>query len=254
MRIDNRVLLRTEISGSKFGQSHRFLEVGWFCVDSEEIVSNKEKFEVFCKSGCGNYGNNGGCPPYAPDFARIQKVYRNGVVIWVRCATEEFPDGLLDKADKNFYFVAQYAQAVLPPVIGHIRKLSKGLWKPDLILGESACKKCNPCVFNEKKLELADRTPIEIKRKTLKCRHPKERLYSLESTGIDVDLIMRLGAFPIHWYPTGVPVRETPYTVKAILLLYRGGTPEIDFTQGICDMLNKRTGWNAIKFGENFDN
>jgi predicted metal-binding protein len=156
------VLLVTEITGSKSGQTHRFLEVGWFITSIDEIQHNKARFETFCNRGCSNFGNNGGCPPYAPNFERLKKIYRNAVVFWVRMPIWEFPVDLLDKADKNFYFCAQYAQAVLPPVIGHVRKEGKKIWNPDFVLGESACKKCNPCAFNDKKSgENEKLTPVD---------------------------------------------------------------------------------------------
>lgn len=250
LRTDNRVLLVTEIKGSKSGQTHRFLEVGWFKTNTEEISHGKEKFEKFCESGCSNFGNNGGCPPYAPNFARLQKIYRNALVLWVRMPIWECPEDLLDKADKNFYFVAQYAQAVLPPVIGRVRQGGKELWDPDFILGESACKKCKPCAFNDKTKEESERMSPEEKVKKIKCNNPKDRMYSLESTGVDVDMLMRVGSFPIYWFPTGEPIRNTPYTIKSIAFLYKGDFPDHDFTQGICDILNGRDGWSARRFDD----
>jgi hypothetical protein len=75
-------------------------------------------------------------------------------------------------------------------------------------------------------------------------------MYSLESTGVDVDLLMRIGGFPIYWFPTGEPVRNTPYTIKSIGFLYKRDVPDTDFSQGLSDILNIRNGWKARKFEE----
>lgn len=240
----NRLLLSTVIEGSKSGQTHRHTEIGWFQIPVSEVPSDKEGFEVFCKRGCNNYNHNGGCPPFAPSFDRLRKIYANMVVFYVRFGVAEFPVTLIEK--NQAFFCAQYAQAVLPPVIGYIRKEGKKLWNPDMVLGESACKTCKECAFSQKAREYYAKELSENYRPT--CKNPKERMYSLESSGVDVDLLMRWGAFPLYWFESGHSVLETPYTIKAVGFLYKGSIPKVDWSQDLLDLLNKRKGWSAKKF------
>lgn len=248
--MNNKVLLKVESKGKnkETGEkltSVRYNEVGWFATPTEPIAVKKEDYEKFCKEGCKNFGMNAGCPPFAPNFEHLKKTYRNAIVVWVRLPWHQMPESFIgdDKFNSNYFYAASYAQAVLPSVSSYIGKQLKPMWESDFFLGESSCKLCNPCKF---KVDI----PIEDKKKTIKCAHPKDRLFSLESTGIDTDLLMRSQAFPLYWYGRGLNITDVPYTIKMIMFLFKGSLPQRDFTQDICEILNERKEYTAHKFEE----
>lgn len=245
--MNNKVLLKVESKGKnkETGEkltSVRYNEVGWFATPTEPIVVKKEDYEKFCKEGCKNFGTNAGCPPFAPNFEHLKKTYRNAVVVWVRMPWHQMPESFIgnEKFNSNYFYAASYAQAVLPPVVKHLYKAHE-LFKADFKLGESACKLCNVCAF---KVDL----PVEEKKRTIKCRHPKDRMFSLESTGIDTDLLMRSQAFPLFWYGRGNKITDIPYTCKMIMFLYKGSIPDIDFTNLLEEILNIQNNFHATSF------
>lgn len=240
MRTDNRILLKSDVK-SKTGQNTRFYEIGWFQVDTENVISDKVGFETFCKSGCKNYGNNGGCPPFAPSFDVLRKTYRNMIVVWCRLPSTQLPKSYIAK-NLNYFFAVSFVLKVLPTIMTHIWKHSDSL-QYDFYLGESACKTCKVCAFKED-------IPVEDKKSQIKCRNPKSRIFSLESTGIDTDLLMRQGGFPLYWYGRGKKIIDIPYSCKMISFLYKQDIPNIDLTQELVDILNKKKTYTAIKFDD----
>lgn len=225
MEIGNRILLRAKVDSKKDeGEKFRFYEIGWKAVPTDGINVQKKFFESFCNAGCKMYGNNGGCPPNAPSFEHMKGVYKTMVLVWVRLSKSEMPQAYFDnpKHKYAYFYPTNFANSVLPPIMKHIYKNMEPL-KADRYLGESACKLCNPCRVPKDKI----------------CNHPKLRIFSLESTGIDTNKLMEDFVFPMYWYNGNTPIADIPYTVKIVGLLYKSEKVDVDFTKNLVEILNK---------------
>lgn len=207
------------------GKKHKLMEIGYFKIDVDEIIADKELFKSMCKENCANYGNNGGCNPYAPDFNKIRMKYRNAVVVWIKLPTSSLPDVFIDGSLKHreFFCTVGHIQLVFPKLTNNIVKILKEKWNPDYYLGESECKFCKKCGFLTGE----------------GCRSPQNRVFSLESTGVDVDILMRNKAFPLYWFSNSLRVKDIPYTVKVTMFMYKTHIPKIDFSGDIKEVLIK---------------
>lgn len=228
MRIDNRVVL--SFQNNKEVVKH--YEVGWFAISTDDVPFEKGVFEKFCVQGCKNFSTNGGCPPFAPSFNKLKKQYCNGVVVWTRVIQEHMPQSYFDGNNRNFFLLLSYLLNTLPGIPGYLRKNLFDLWGADSYLGESKCKVCgNYCSFRD-----GDKL----------CKFPQKRVFSLESTGVDVDLLMRIGAFPLYWYARGQLLSSVPYSTKVVMYLFREELPERDFTEDLVNVLNARKEYSSV--------
>lgn len=229
---ENKVLLKLHVNSTDPTVKHRYAEVGWQLVPTEAIETRQDFYWLFCKSGCKNYGRNGGCPPFAPSFDALRKVYKYMVVVYCRMSTDQFPKSYLNPNKNMAFFAIQFARTQLQPIMKAIYSHPKP-FSADRLLGESDCKLCNPC-----------QVP-----KTGICRHPKERVFSLESTGVNTNKLMEDFVFPLHWFSFKSPVSEVPYSSKLIGFLYKD-EPSEDFTKILTDTLNLHPRYEAIPFTE----
>ena len=145
-------------------------------VEKEEIKTEKCLFEKMCKDGCINYNKKYSCPPFSPIFEDIIK-YKEGLfVVLFKCK--------LNQINSTEYNKTRIANVVMK---SRIEKLMRYLEKEfgTVFLSTGSCRLCKPC-------------KLKIKQA---CKHPEERRYSLESTGVDCNnLTEYLFNIKLLWY------------------------------------------------------
>lgn len=177
------------------------IEIGYRTIDPQQVVTDRAATLKACREGCKRYGNNGGCPPYAPDYAELRKQYPFGVTVFSRLYTRHFPEKVLHG---NFYVRWVFVETVLSRVMANIglaaREATGGYF-----LGTGHCIGCKQCAF---------KTGETI------CRRPEKRTFSMESTGILVTEFMKKEVgFELQWWKPKEPEYIPEYMTKVTLLL-----------------------------------
>lgn len=154
-----------------------------------KIVFN-EAFRMSCESNqCGKYGTNWSCPPGVgePDeLMRRALRFEHGLVIQTVWPLEDAFDfeGMMAGGEKHNALFRQAVERVAPA-------LSAG---ETLALSAGACSVCDTCTFPSGE----------------PCRQPDRALASLESYGIDVAQLIKLG---------GLSYTNGPNTVSYVGLI-----------------------------------
>lgn len=164
------------------------------CIDVK-IVRN------LCKLGCPNYGKKWSCPPYSSKITDIieMNTYDNVIIIV----------GYIFLADMNYiknpYQRVKAANMILKSKCeGYARTLEKMTSGYSLLSG--SCNLCKPC----------------YKKRNLPCKKPDIRRYSLESTGVNVELVSsKFCAHELFWYKKG---ENLPYTSVVTAVLYKNNS------------------------------
>lgn len=160
------------------------------CVDEKHI-------RQLCESGCVNYGKKWSCPPSSHKISEIisKKAYNRVVLI---C-------GYIKLADmcyiKNPYQKVKAANIILK---SHCETRARDLEKfaNGYSLLSGSCNVCKPC----------------YKKKGLPCQKPNLMRYSLESTGINVELLAKKCCnHQLLWYQKGQPQKYTS-VITAVLI------------------------------------
>lgn len=120
-----------------------------------------EKYKLACE-GCPRYGKNLSCPPHSPTFDHYINGARIAKVLCLRLPTVYF-DHLI--AEERYRSCFRRARSVL------VRELLKHREEGYVVAGSGACLVCEQCV-----VETGDEH----------CKRPKEKIYSLESLGVNV--------------------------------------------------------------------
>lgn len=144
---------------------------------------------------CPAYNNNWACPPFAPTYLQTKEqlsryqyylilIYEFDLVIWKELLQAKHPDWTKTKVETNALNSHLYngviywgLRRLLKPYIGS---------QNTYVLGNSNCRLCQKCA-----------------RKTNeKCRRPKQRIYSMEAAGINVDTTLRNIGYILEWPPS----------------------------------------------------
>lgn len=163
-----------------------------------KMVSCIEEMHVrnLCKTGCTNYGNKWSCPPYSRKITELLLTndYDGAIII---C-------GYINLNDMNYinnsYQRIKAANMILKSKCEKmVRQLEKKLGGYSLLSG--SCNLCKPC----------------YKKRGLPCKKPDTMRYSLESTGINVELLMeKYCNHKLLWYKKG---HDLQYTSVVTMLL-----------------------------------
>lgn len=177
------------------------VEIGYQPVHPMEIPFDHAATVKACQDGCNNYGRNGGCPPYAPNFANLRVDYPYGVIIFARLFTRYYPPKVLAG---NYYIRTNSVESMLSRLmtrIGHKAASTIG----GIFLGTGHCSGCRKCAFKSGNTE---------------CVNPDKRIFSMESTGILVgDLVTQELDFSLQWWNPKEPDYIPEFMTKVILLL-----------------------------------
>jgi 5'-deoxynucleotidase YfbR-like HD superfamily hydrolase/predicted metal-binding protein len=161
------------------------ITVGAFLMPRENVVTDLESTREACQA-CPVYSHNFSCPPHAPAFEVIRPSAKSVLFGWVRTDPYEMrrsnpdltPSDCRLTADRLLY---SYAQRV--GRTAQHRRSDGG--KSPFLLGAASCRRCKPC---------AAKTGAD------KCAFPKERVFSLEATGVRVDWAMARVGLPLQWF------------------------------------------------------
>lgn len=139
-------------------------------VDDLMTCVEEKHIRHLCQSGCINYGKKWSCPPSSPEISEIisSKGYRRVILI---CGFIELDDMFYIK---NSYQKVKAANIILKSHCEtRARHLENSLNGYSLLSG--SCNLCKPC----------------CKKRGLPCQKPAVMRYSLESTGINVELLAK---------------------------------------------------------------
>lgn len=143
---------------------------------------------------CPAYGKNWACPPVSPNHMRTAKklqrfrdfiviIYEFDLLVWKEHLRIKHPEWNEKKLEQNAFNSHLYN--------GKIYWGLRNLLKPYLarkssnvyLLANADCRRCQKCAKK-------DGEP---------CRHPEERIYSLEASGINVDESLRNIGYELFW-------------------------------------------------------
>ncbi|MBU2497885.1 MAG: DUF2284 domain-containing protein, partial [Proteobacteria bacterium] len=162
------------------------LELGYGAIPSSFVPIDKKTTVAACKYGCGLYGRNGGCPPFAPNFNEIPG--NELLILYARLETKHYPHRVLSGP---YYTKWVLIETLLTPLTNRIGRRIAGLLD-GYFLSSGNCQVCRPkrCAVKEGK----------------RCRNPEGRSYSLEATGVLVtELMKRFLGIELDWWRKGEP-------------------------------------------------
>ena len=178
------------------------IEVYYDFIEKSKVKTNKQLFSEMCKSGCKNYNKKYSCPPFSPNFEDlIKNQNKEGLfVVLFQCN--------LTQINSTEYNKLRIANVVMKSKIDKIMRLLEKEFNT-IFLSTGSCRLCKPC-------KLVLKQP---------CKHPDERRYSLESTGVDCKALSEnLFGTKLLWYNKKAP----EYTcVLCGILVDKNDVPEV---------------------------
>lgn len=149
-------------------------------VQENNIVVDKQLTSEWCKR-CGMFGG-GGCTPYAPDYDKsFRGKYKHYYILLFIYDLNVW----LSEKQKQSKNVAFFALGYSEPIMTRLLQKVYRLFDKGKVLSVGFCNHCRPCVVR------VNHEP---------CKKPKERMNSLESTGILVERLLineKLGC--LYW-------------------------------------------------------
>ncbi len=131
-------------------------------IDTKTIVT--AAWTIYkCKFGCGSYGRNLCCPPYAPSYKETQQI--------------------IDCYSKAILFRTHNMNLVTSLAIETAEKLFSDDWYKVIAFGAGDCTKCQKCNLKH-------------------CNFPRQTVPSMEACGIDVFSTVRANNLEIHTLKT----------------------------------------------------
>jgi len=143
---------------------------------------------------CPAYEKNWACPPASPNHTRTAKkiqqfqefliiIYELDLLTWKEQLRMKHPEWSEKKLEQNAFNSHLYNSKIywglrnlLKPYL--VRKSSNVY-----VLANADCRRCNKCAKKDDK----------------SCRHPEERIYSMEASGINVDESLRKIGYELLW-------------------------------------------------------
>jgi len=131
-------------------------------------------------AACPRHGRNLACPPHSPTFQDAVAGARSARVICVRLPLGPIGTGTPEERYREGFGAAR---GVL--VAELLAERARG-WT---VLGSGPCRACEPCAAEEE---------------STTCRNPAERIFSLESTGVNVvELLRTCFDLDLEWTAAG---------------------------------------------------
>lgn len=173
------------------------LQVGFAVVPIGHVRIDIPATTEACKTGCGLYGRNGGCPPFSPNFDDIPG--HELLVLYAKLLTKHFPPRVLSGP---YYSRWVFVETFLTPLMNRIGR-GLAVCLGGYFLSSGNCQLCRPkrCAVKE----------------GLACRKPKGRTYSLEATGVLVTELMKdVFGLELQWWRRDDPVHIPEYMIKVV--------------------------------------
>lgn len=152
----------------------------------DNVVVDKSVTEKLCET-CRMYGHRGGCPPVSPNFDRVYRgktKHITLVMIKVPCQQWGSRKVMADlNSNRRFLMMSSFVEIMVKSIEKNVVRLLRE--QGGKVLPSSYCTACPTCVA-------VDGNP---------CVKPKERMFSMESTGVLVhDTCVNSGMEPLEWY------------------------------------------------------
>lgn len=169
-----------------------------------QIVTDRAATIGECQK-CKMFGKGGGCPPFAPEFDKVYRdKYQFGYVVVV---TIPFDRWMTDKHKEKpnpmsgAFLAANFMQVVMKPIETKMAKILATFGGQ--VFSAGYCGGCQKCAVKQGQ----------------PCSKPKERMFSMESTGILVsDSLEQIGLPKLDWIR--YKDKYVPkYTCRVVLLL-----------------------------------
>lgn len=195
------IMTMTVLYKTKSGNEYP-VEFGFTAAGVNHIVHEYEYITGLCRMGCKNYGQGGGCPPYAPKFEHIAGGYSFAVLVYARLHSQYKPQRV--EASSNYYIHYRFQDIILSNLLHQIgSRIRKQIEDRLYYLGNGYCMGCGSW-------------KCSLKQGENRCRFPEKRTYSLEATGIHVvKTLEELFDLELEWYNHN-NYREIKYMTKAI--------------------------------------
>ncbi|WP_027358609.1 DUF2284 domain-containing protein [Desulforegula conservatrix] len=163
-------------------------------INSDSLDIRKKYFDSLCQMGCINFGKKFSCPPFSPSFDEYKKNFPYLMVICLRLDLSYYKE-------LKPHMRIKAGNSILKGMIDRILKGYKN--KGFRVVGSGSCRLCKPCGAKE----------------GVKCKKPDERIYSLESLGVDVSQLVRgCFGFDLEWYSKENKEPSYTCTVGGVLL------------------------------------
>ena len=169
----------------------------------QDVVFEPDYIESLCKKGCRNYGHSGGCPPFSPKFNQFADDDKQYLLIITKFDSKY--KTVRVKASKNRAIHWKFQDVIVAHFLDKIGRALQTHFPQTIYLGTGYCMGCPGQKCSYKLQE--------------PCRNPKQRTFSMESTGINVVKTVRnTMQETFYWYTKSNP--DVPYLMKAILLIF----------------------------------
>lgn len=179
------------------------LKFGYGYLMTRDIPHDRSKTKLACQTGCRLYGNNGGCPPYSPEFSKFCDRYPQAYVFYIQLHTEFFPEKI---RNGNYYVRWNFVEIIQGNLINKLGRSIKDKLG-GFLLSAGHCTGCGQrqgCAF---RIE-----PV--------CKMPSMRMFSMESTGVLVTKLMELAFdIPLLWIEREKVSKMPEYMLKVAMLL-----------------------------------
>ncbi len=199
------------------------LELKYDVIPSNEVINDYARITSYCKNGCKNYNNSGGCPPKAPVFYQISKEFPYGFIICAVFSSKWKPQKVKESTRQYVHF--RFQDIILSRFLTDLgytikERIGSGIF----FLNNGYCMGCG----NKK---------CSFKSGEYFCKNPQKRTFSLEATGVDVEAtISNLFNLKLQWYKTN-NYNEVEYMVKSIGLFTTSKEKQTLIHESLCDCL-----------------
>ncbi|CEO08506.1 DUF2284 domain-containing protein [Paraclostridium sordellii] len=156
---------------------------------------DKPLFNKLCKVGCPNFEKKWSCPPYSPRFTSYSKNYKYALVILMYCNLDQF------NYTKTEYMKIKASNSILKTRMDKLMRFLENELD-GLMVSNGSCRLCKPCNC----------------KKSLPCKKPNLKRYSMEALGLDVgNISLDIFNHKLLWYKDKIAPKYS--TVISCLLL-----------------------------------
>jgi len=161
------------------------LEIKWDIFKYEDLILNIDQVRTWCKEGCNNYNNNGGCPPFSPTSEELLKD-KEFILLTCKIKTSDLKGFSWEEKSSSI-------ETILRSFMDSIGYKIKDLYDIDF-LSPGYCRGCSTCSIHTK------------------CAVPARRAYCITGTGMMLgDVFEKLFNEKLQWFKDG---HEPEYTFK----------------------------------------
>lgn len=182
--------------------NHYPLELKCSLIPSNELVYDYDRITNFCKTGCKNFNNGGGCPPKAPRFSQIAKEFPYGYIVCAVFSSKWKPQKVKESTTSYIHF--RFQDNILSRFLTNLGYTVRDyIGSGVFFLNNGYCMGCG----NKK---------CGFKSGEGFCKNPPKRTFSLEATGVDVEATLaNIFNLKLQWYKNN-NYNEVQFMAKSI--------------------------------------